>query len=86
MIKLWVQLITDNKLKKNIMYESDKNYSRETFFTHLTEICYRLNIPTPCILPAHFSSFENFNNMRFFPRDFVESFEYDKMIIENAII
>ncbi len=84
MLKLWVQLITDNKLKKDFIYISEKNYSRETFFNHLTEICYTLNIPTPCVLPAHFRSFEEFNNMRFIPRDFVEHFEYDKMIIENA--
>ena len=85
MIKLWIRLETDNKLVKDIIYQTADNYSREAFFEHLTEICYQLNVPVPVILPTHYQSFEAFNNMRFLPRDFVEPFEYDKMIIENAL-
>lgn len=84
MMKFWVQLVRDNKLQKDMMYESDKNYNKNTFFFHLSEMCYELGIPTPVILKTHYKNFEEFNNMHFSKRDFVEPFDYDRMIIENA--
>lgn len=85
MIRIWAKIITDNKLVKDMIYESTDNYNRTDFFEHLSEICYKLNISTPVLIKNHFESFENFNNIKFLPRDFVESVEFDKFEIENAI-
>lgn len=85
MIKLWAKLITDNKIQKDLIYESLDNYSRTEFYEHLSEVCYRLGIPTPVLVDAHLNNFEFFNIVKFLPRDFVESFDFDKLEIENAI-
>ena len=84
MIKLWAKIITDNKIQKDMIYESADNYSRDDFFEHISEICYKLNIPTPAIVDSHFYNYEVFNTARFLPRDFVESVDFDKLEIENA--
>lgn len=85
MIRLWAKIIIDNKLKKDIIYESIDNYSREDFFEHISEICYKLNIPSPVLINSHYDTFENFNFIKFIPRDFVEEVTFDKLEIENAI-
>ena len=85
MIKIWAKVITDNKIQKDLIYESLDNYARAEFYEHLSEICYRLSIPTPILVDAHFSNYENFNIVKFLPRDFVENFEFDKLEIENVL-
>ena len=84
MIKIWAKTMQENKIKKDIIYETIENYSRETFFDHLSEICYLLNIPTPVLLENHYHSFENFNNIKFLESDFVESINFDYLMLENA--
>lgn len=86
MIKLWVQIITDNKMQKNIIYSSEKNYSRNDFFYHLVEIASLLEIATPILTKSHFDNFEEFNNMRFIQRDFVEQINFDRLVIENVSV
>lgn len=85
MIKIWAKTMLDNKIQKDLIYETIESYSRETFFDHLTEICYRLNISTPVLLESHFSSYENFNNMKFLASDFVENIDFDYLFLENAL-
>ena len=85
MLKIWAKIMVDHKIKKDIIYESIENYSRETFFDHVSEICYQLNIPTPVLINAHYNTYENFNTIKFLPRDFVESVDFDYLIFENAL-
>ena len=84
MIRLWAKIMIDNKLHKDIIYESAENYSKETFYDHISEICYRLNIPTPVVINSHCENYESFNNVQFLPRDFVEFVDFDKLVIESA--
>lgn len=84
MIKIWAKIIVDNKITKDIIYESVDNYTREEFFDHLSDICHQLNIPTPVLISNHYETYENFNMVKFLPRDFVESVDFDKLEIENA--
>lgn len=85
MIRIWAKIITDNKLVKDLIYESADNYNRDDFFEHISEICYRLNISSPVLIKNHYINFESFNNIKFLPRDFVESVDFDRLEIENAI-
>ncbi len=85
MIKIWAKIMVDHKIKKDIIYESMENYSRDELFEHVSEICHLLDIPTPVLINAHFSSYENFNNIKFLPRDFVESIDFDNLVLENAL-
>lgn len=84
MIKLWAKVITDNKIQKDIIYESADNYTRDEFFEHISEVCYKLNIPTPVLVINHYTNYEIFNLVKFLPRDFVESVDFDRLEIENA--
>lgn len=84
MLKLWVQIITDNKIQKNFIYSSDKSYDRDEFFYHLVEIASVLEIATPILTKSHFYNFEEFNNMRFIQRDFIEQIDFDRLLIENV--
>ena len=85
MLKLWAKVMIDGKIKKDTLYETIENYSRESFFDHISELCYNLNIPTPILIDSHYYNYENFNNIKFLPRDFVESINFDYLFIENAL-
>lgn len=86
MIRLWAKVMVDHKIKKDLIYESIEQYSRDTFFLHISEICHQLDIPTPVLINADYSTYENFNNIKFLPRDFVESIDFDNLVIENALL
>ena len=84
MIRLWAKTIKGHKITKNFIYESIDNFSEETFYLHIQELCHKLDIPTPVVLDFHIRNYINFNNCAFLPRDFVESIPFDKLVIEDA--
>ena len=86
MIRLWAKIMIDHRIKKDLIYESIEHYSRDTLFSHISEICHQLDIPTPVIINAHYLTYENFNNIKFVPRDFVENIDFDSLVIENALL
>ena len=49
-------------------------------------MCHEIDIPTPAILKTHINNYVDFNNSTFLPRDFIESIDFDSVIIENAQI
>lgn len=85
MIKLWIKLVTDDKIKKDTIYVSQKPFSNENFTESITEICNSFDIPCPIILSKHLFQYLNFNTTTFYETDFVEPLNYDKMILENVI-
>ena len=68
------------------IYERIDNFSKETFYLHVQELCHELDIPTPVILKYHIENYVNFNVCHFLKRDFVESINFDKLVIEEASI
>ena len=52
------------------------NYSTE-------EIAEKLDIPTPVVLDKHIIDFTVYKNTRFFTDDFVESVNFEKLVLEN---
>ena len=84
MIRLWAKTIKGQKITKSFIYESIDNFTEETFYLHIQELCHKIDIPTPVILDFHIRNYINFNNCSFLPRDFVESINFDKLIIEDA--
>ena len=61
-------------------------FQDETFHKHVAKICHELDIPTPAILKSHINNYVDFNNTTFLPRDFIESIDFDKFILENATL
>lgn len=84
MIRLWAKTIKGQKITKSFIYESIDNFTEETFYLHIQELCHKMDIPTPVVLDFHVNNYINFNNCSFLPRDFVESISFDKLLIEDA--
>lgn len=84
MIRVWARTMVDGKITRSFIYESIDNFSEEKFFLHIQKMCHEIDIPTPVILKSHIKNYVDFNNSVFLPRDFVESIDFDKFIIENA--
>lgn len=83
MLKIWVKLITDHKIVQDIVHEEADKYRSRQFDEYLRKICETLDIPTPMILSSHRSHFENFNQAKFRKHEFIESINFDEMLIEN---
>ncbi len=83
MIKMWVKIMCDDKIENQMTYTSIDNFTNDTFYLHIAEICHKLDIPSPIVLPMHIKHFVNYNNTSFKQRDFVESINFDKLVIEN---
>ena len=85
-MKIWAKLITDGKIQKQFVYEKQERLTYSRFFDYLSDICHELDIPTPVLLKTHIFNFAKFNHVKFIPRDFVESLDYDQLYLENIIL
>ena len=85
-MKIWAKLITDGKIQKQFVYEKQARLTYSRFFDSLSDICHELDIPTPVLLKTHIFNFAKFNHVKFIPRDFVESLDYDQLFLENIIL
>ena len=86
MIRIWARTVVDGKITRSYIYESIDNFVEDKFHFHIEKMCHELDIPTPAILKSHITNYVDFNGSTFLPRDFVESIDFDRFIIENAII
>ena len=86
MFKLWAKIITDGKIIRQITYGRDEKFEYSQFFSYLADICEGLDIATPVLLKTHVFNYAKFSTVRFIPRDFAESVDFDKLILENIII
>ena len=84
-MKIWAKLITDGKIQKQFVYEKQERLTYSRFFDYLSDICHELDIPTPVLLKTHIFNFAKFNHVKFIPRDFVESLDYDQLFLDNII-
>lgn len=85
MIKIWAKIETGHKLVKNIIYESLDKYNPGTLSLHISSLCHELDIPTPVILRSHIDNFNKFNMTIFTSRDFIESIDFDRLVLEHVI-
>ena len=85
-MKIWAKLITDGKIQKQFVYEKQERLTYSRFFDYLSDICHELDIPTPVLLKTHIFNFAKYNHVKFIPRDFVESLDYDQLFLENIIL
>lgn len=86
MFKIWAKIITDGKIEKQLTYERENKFSYSDFFTYLADICEGLDIATPVLIKTHIFNYAKFNTVRFLPRDFAETVEFDKLVLENIVI
>ena len=85
MLKIWAKQMHGQKLGANIVYESLDNYDPNTLYLHIAEICHTMDIPTPVVLNTHILNFHKFNYAVFSKADFVETIDFDSLIIEHVV-
>ena len=85
MFRIWAKLQVDGRTVKDYTYRSEETFSYSRFFYYLMEICGELDVPTPVLLKTHIFRYAKFNHVVFRKGDFIESFDYDKLILENLL-
>ncbi len=83
MFKIWAKIIIDGKIVKSCEI-TVKNYDYHIFEEYVREIAYALDIPTPVVLDKHIIDFTVYKSTRFFKEDFVESVDFEKLVLENV--
>ena len=83
MFRIWAKVVKGEKIINQLTYERDDKFTYSEFFNYLTDICEGLDIPTPILLKTHIFNYAKFSTVRFLPRDFAETPEFDKLILYN---
>ena len=83
MFAIWAKLMKDGKILKQVNYRRDDKFSYSQFFVYLTDICEELDVSTPVLLKTHIFNYAKFSTVRFIPRDFAESVDFDKLVLDN---
>lgn len=86
MFRMWAKVLIGEKIVKQITYERDEKFVYSSFFCYLSDICEELDIPMPVMLKTHIFNYAKFRTVKFLPRDFTETPEFDKLIIENISV
>jgi len=84
MTRIWAKTILHDKITRSFVLSEVDKFSTAYFFDYLAKICHELDIPTPVILKTHANHFEQFNIVRFKTNDFVESIDFEVLVLENA--
>ena len=85
-VRIWAKLISDGKVVRDVVYTGAMFYDEDSFHAAVRNICDTLDIATPVLLKTHIFNFAKFNHVNFLPRDFVEQFDYDRLVLENIIV
>ncbi len=83
---MWGKIIKDGKIIKQVTYERVDKFTYSSFFNYLADICEELDIATPVLLKTHIFNYAKFNTVKFIPRDFAESVDFDRLVIENITV
>lgn len=80
MINVWGKIFVNEKIIKHSVVSVEPKEC--TFFDMLKQLCEKLDIPTPVLLNKHLSDFNQFSMTVFKLADFVESINFDRLVIE----
>ena len=86
MFRIWATVIREEKIVKQLTYESDDKFVYSQFFKYLSDICEELDVATPVLMKTHIFNYAKFGTVRFLPRDFAESVDFDKLVLDNIKI
>ncbi|MDE7182525.1 MAG: hypothetical protein K2O41_05825 [Clostridia bacterium] len=86
MFRIWAKVMREEKIIKQITYESDEKFTYSQFFKYLSDICEELDIATPVLMKTHIFNYAKFSMVRFIPRDFAEPVDFDKLVLNNIKI
>lgn len=83
MVKLWIKVMKDDKIVKDIVVERDEKFEYSQFAEYLSEGFYPLDISNPVVIKNHILNFAKYNVARFVPSDFLEPVDFDFVWVEN---
>ena len=86
MIRIWAKLLKNGKIIRQFVYERVGIMDYSLFFDYVREICEKLDIPTPVIIKTHLFNYAKYNNVKFKADDFIEKIDFDKLVLENALL
>ena len=86
MIRIWAKVLKNNKIVKQYVFERFETMDYSQFFDYLREICENLDVATPVLIKTHLFNYAKYNNVRFTQSDFVETIDFDKLVLENAFL
>ena len=86
MIRIWAKVMKNDKILRQYMLEKIEPMDYSKFFDYLREICENLDIATPVLIKTHLFNYAKYNNVRFNQSDFVENIDFDKLVLENALL
>lgn len=84
-MKIWAKVMQSDKIKRDVIYESELALTPSNYQKMLQEMAYKLDIATPISLPSHFKHFEKFNRVKYIPRDFIEGTDFSSFVLERVV-
>ena len=86
MVRIWAKLIKNDKIIKQTVYEREGVTDYSVFFEYVRDICESLDCPTPVVIKTHLFNYAKYNTVKFKSDDFVEKTDFDKLVLENALL
>lgn len=86
MFRIWGKVMRDGKIIRQATYEREDKFVYARFFEYLADVCEALDICTPVLLKTHIFNYAKFNTVRFLPRDFAESVDFDMLVLDNIVL
>lgn len=86
MVRIWAKVEKDNRIVSQCVYENFSPLDYSQFNNYLMEICQTLDIATPVLIKTHIFNYAKYNVVKFVADDFVESINFDKLVLENALL
>lgn len=84
-MNFWVKAIADEKIKHDKVIRNDLPQTENNTLKMLQDICGEMDIPTPMLTKSHYNNLVNFNFMKFRSGDFVESIDFDYLLVEYFV-
>lgn len=86
MVRIWAKLIKEDKIINQCVFERVGLTDYSLFYEYVRDICELLDCPTPVVIKTHIFNYAKYNTVRFTQSDFVERVDFDKLVLENALL
>lgn len=85
MIKIWGNIIKQNKIVTSHMLTFEDNPCLDLYLNALETLCNELDLEMPIVLSKHKDDMNVFSLTRFYPSDFIEKVSFQRFEIEIFI-
>jgi hypothetical protein len=83
MYKLWAKKIHKGQIINSVVVTNKEDISlTEKRDKCMKELCQKLDISVPCWLKKHDLEFSQFKYVTFYPQDFIDDVDFDKLEVE----